>query len=38
MEIFQSQLGSDHPNTVATRENYDRLQELRKQNSGNPAR
>ena len=36
--IFQSKLGSDHPNTVTTRKNYDYLQELKKQNSGNPAR
>src|SRR5215831_1358591 len=38
MEIFQTKLGSDHPNTVTVRKNYDRLQELKKQNPGNPAR
>ena len=38
IEIFQTKLGSDHPNTVGARKNYDRLQELKKQNSGNPAR
>jgi hypothetical protein len=39
IEIFQSKLGLDHPNTVRARKNYDRLQEeLKKQNSGNPAR
>ena len=38
MEIFQTKLGLDHPNTVKVRENYNRLQELKKQNSGNPAR
>jgi Tetratricopeptide repeat len=44
MEIFQSKLGSDHPNTIAARENYDGLQQLKKQNSskkrksGKPAR
>jgi hypothetical protein len=38
MEILQTKLGLDHPNTRAMRENYDRLQELKKQNSGNRAR
>jgi tetratricopeptide (TPR) repeat protein len=38
IEIFQTKLGSDHPNTVTARKNYDRLQELKKQNSGKPAR
>jgi hypothetical protein len=38
IEIFQTKLGLDHPSTVAVRKNYGRLQELKKQNSGNPAR
>jgi tetratricopeptide (TPR) repeat protein len=38
IEIAQTKLGTDHPNTVMVRKNYDRLQELKKQNSGNPAR
>jgi tetratricopeptide (TPR) repeat protein len=38
VEIFQTELGLDHPKTLTVRENYDRLQELKKQNSGNPAR
>ena len=38
IEIFQAKLGSDHPNTVHVRKNYDRLQELKKQNSSNLAR
>ena len=38
MEIFQTKLGLDHPNTVTVRKNYDRLQELKKQNSANPTR
>jgi hypothetical protein len=44
MEIFQTKLGLDHPTTVTVRKNYDRLQELKKQNlskkqkSGKPAR
>src|SRR5262249_8583320 len=38
MEIFQTKLGLDHAHTLAVKENYDRLQELKKQNSGNPAR
>ena len=38
MEIFQTKLGSDHPNTVVVRKNYNRLQELKKQNSANPTR
>ncbi len=38
VEIMQTKLGLDHPNTVKVRENYNRLQELKKQNSGNPAR
>jgi tetratricopeptide (TPR) repeat protein len=33
MEIFQTKLGSDHPKTVLARENYDRLQELEKQDA-----
>ena len=37
-EILQTKLGLDHPSTVTVRKNYDRLQELKKQNSGNPAR
>ena len=37
MEIFQTKLGLDHPKTVAVRKNYDHLQELKKQKSGNPA-
>jgi len=38
MEIFETKLGLDHPNTVASRRSYDGLQELKKQNPGNPAR
>src|SRR5262245_49912260 len=44
IEIFQTKLGLDHPYTVTARKNYDRLQELKKQNtskkrkSGKPAR
>ena len=38
IEIFQAKFGSDHPNTVHVRKNYDRLQELKKQNSSNLAR
>jgi Tetratricopeptide repeat len=38
IEIVQTKLGLDHPSTVAMRKNYERLQELKKQNSGNPAR
>jgi tetratricopeptide (TPR) repeat protein len=38
IEILQAKLGSDHPNTRTARKNYDRLQELKKQSSGNPAR
>jgi hypothetical protein len=44
LEIFQTKLGSDHPNTVTARKNYNRLQELKKQNSskkqksGSPTR
>jgi tetratricopeptide (TPR) repeat protein len=38
MEILQTKLGLDHPNTVMARENYDYLQELKKQKSENPAR
>src|SRR6516162_7977435 len=38
MEILQTKLGLDHPNTVTARKNYDRLRELKKQNTGNPAR
>jgi hypothetical protein len=38
MEIFQTKLGLHHPNTVTVRKNYDRLQELKKQNPGKPAR
>jgi tetratricopeptide (TPR) repeat protein len=37
IEIFQTKLGLDHPNTVTAKKNYDLLQ-LKKQNSGNPAR
>src|SRR6516165_7442674 len=38
MEIFETKLGLDHPNTVASRRSYDGLQELKKQNPGNPVR
>ena len=38
IEILQTKLGSDHPSTRAAKESYDRLQELEKQSSGNPAR
>ena len=38
IEILQTKLGLDHPNTVTVRKNYDRLRELKKQNTGNPAR
>jgi tetratricopeptide (TPR) repeat protein len=44
IEIFQTKLGLDHPDTVTVRESYDRLQELKKQNtsknqkSAKPAR
>jgi tetratricopeptide (TPR) repeat protein len=38
LEIFQTKLGLDHRATVAVREDYDRLQKLRKQSSRKPAR
>jgi len=38
MEIAETKLGLDHPNTLLVRKNYDRLQELKKQNAGNAAR
>ena len=38
IEILQTKLGLDHPNTVTVRKNYNRLRELKKQNTGNPAR
>jgi tetratricopeptide (TPR) repeat protein len=37
LEILQTKFGLDHPNTVKVRKNYDRLEELKKQNSGNLA-
>jgi Tetratricopeptide repeat len=38
IEILQSSLGADHPNTLSVKRNYDGLRQLIDQQSGHSAR